>query len=193
MLNSILNININSISNVAVLLFVFYMLVSTNFLADLIGCQMKQILHSSMLAKHILGFILLFFLVTLGNKTDIDEHIIRNLILTTLVYTWFIVTTHSPFIISLIIIILLIILYILNKRKERLLNENISANLIEAKKIEKIQTKILILAVIFSFIGIIIYIIERKIEHGDEFTYLKFIIGPKECKAFSEDSKILSI
>lgn len=182
--------NISSISNIAVLLFVFYMLIAVNFLPDLIGCQFKQVLHSSMIAKHTLGLVLLFFLVTIGNQKNIDQHIIYNIFLTIIVYIWFIITTRSPFILAIIIIILLIILYILNKKKERLLNDK---NFKKIKYIENIQKIILLIAIILSFIGFIIYIIERKLEHGDNFSYFKFIIGQKDCTIFRDHAKILSI
>ncbi len=180
---------IDSITTIATSVIAFYFVVGCNFIPEIIGCRLQTLLRENMIAKHILGLLLLFFLIIVVNPKNADQNLIKNVIITLIVYIWFLFTTRSPLIITLISIILFIILYILNSKKDRLILSNEKDKI---KFINNIQYIIIIFLIVISVIGIIIYTIEKRKEYGKNFDIKKFIIGNKSCKDFTpKTAKIL--
>lgn len=180
---------IDSITTIASSVIALYFIVGCNFIPEIIGCRLQTLLRENMIAKHILGLLLLFFLIIVVNPKNADQKIIKNILLTFVVYIWFLFTTRSPLIITLISIVLFIIIYLLNSKKDRLSNSN---NIKEIDNINKIQYFIIIILILLSIIGITIYTIEKNKEYGNKFNFIKFIVGNKNCKDFTPTSaKIL--
>lgn len=169
--------------------FAFYMVVLTNFIPEIVGCRMQQLLRNNMLAKHILAMFLLFFLVILINPDTADKKLPYCILLTVGVYAWFILTTRSPFIISVITILILLVVYIVGIKKTRLDSENQKE---QARKMQKIQFILLSVALLSSLVGCAIYFIEKRKEYGSSFTASTFLWGTKECRYYTpSNAKII--
>lgn len=180
---------IDSFTNIAASVIAFYFVVGCNFIPEIIGCRLQTLLRENMIAKHILAILLLFFLIIVVNPKNVDQNLMKNILITLIVYIWFLFTTRSPLIITLISIILFIILYILNSKKDRLILSNEKDKI---KFINSVQYIIIVFLVIISIVGIIIYTLEKRKEYGKDFNLLKFIIGNKNCKNFTpNNAKIL--
>jgi hypothetical protein len=173
----------NEVGNVALPLFAFYLLIFCNFTANIIGCRLQEILYKSMLLKHLISIILLFFLIVLVNP-DMQEKDIPILMGFTLaIYIWFLLTTHSPIYIIIIVLLLLLSSYLIG---------TIKSNLVKDKKNEKrvntlqfVQNILAIIALALSVIGFTIYTFEKRLEYGSEFSWITYLAGTTTCKRYT--------
>lgn len=180
---------IDSLSIIAPSVFAFYIVVATNFIPEIIGCRLQHVLRTNMLAKHVLAIILLFFLVVFISPSNSDRKIVYNISLTLLVYVWFYITTRSPIILAILSIMLLLVVYILSTKKDRLNAENKKD---EAQKVQRTQYYIIVLAITISIIGFVLYLIEKRAEYKDNFSFWEFILGKTTCANYTSPSaKIL--
>lgn len=170
-----------SLSYLAPSLFAFYMIVACNFIPEIFGCRLQTLLKNSMIAKHITGFLLLFFLVIYVKPENVDKEIIYNISLSVILYLWFFMTTRIPFALLLLTIILLIVIYILDIRKSRL-NEDTKTNENEIKLIETSQKLITYGIIIITVVGFIYYFGQKKMEYRDKFELSKFFTGTIKCR-----------
>lgn len=168
---------------VAPSVFAFYLIVLANFLPETIGCRMQTLLRENMFAKHLVGFILLFFLIVVVNPDNADKKIWYNLGLCVVVYTWFLVTTRSPFVIAVVTLLLLLTVYILTIKKNRLESENDKTD--EIKKIERIQNILIYVAIAISVVGFIVYFVEKQREYQKDFSFEKFFFGVTKCQKYT--------
>jgi hypothetical protein len=162
-------------------LFAFYMLVACNFIPEIFGCKLQTLLRTSMLAKHITGFLLLFFLVIYVKPENVDNEIVYNLSLSALLYLWFFITTRIPFILLLLTIILLIVIYVLDIRKTRLDSDN-KKNKNEINNLKTTQKLITYVIIVITIIGFIYYFGQKKLEYRDQFNFYKFLVGTVKCR-----------
>lgn len=162
-------------------LFAFYMIVACNFIPEIFGCKLQTLLRTNMLAKHITGFLLLFFLVIYIKPENVDKEIIYNLSLSAILYFWFFMTTRIPLPFLILTIILLIVIYILDIRKTRLLTEN-DKNKKDIHNIEVTQKIITYIIVFITIVGFIYYFGQKKMEYRDKFELLKFMTGTTKCR-----------
>jgi len=173
------------ITSLALPIFAFYLLVFCNFTAELLGCNLLTVLRENMYAKHIIGIILLFFLIIVVNPSNADKNIFKNILVALLIYLWFILTTRSPFSIMVAVLVCLIAVYITNIAKDRYTNEK---NEDAANKAQLIQNILAITALILSIVGFFIYFYEKKLEYKDEFSLRKFFSGTTTCKNYTPDN-----
>lgn len=167
------------ITTFAMPLFAFYLLVFCNFTPDIIGCKLKTLLTNNMVAKHVLGFVLLLFLVVLVNPENADEKFVKNFGYSLIVYLWFLLTIRNHYEMIVVILLLLLIVYLLGAKKDRKQKEGKTE---EAKKLHKIQMGLTIGAFILSVLGFIAYYADKKDEYGATFKWSNFILGKKKCR-----------
>lgn len=163
-------------------LFAFYLLVFCNFTKEILGCRLQTFFDNSMIAKHVLSFLLLFALVVMASPENADTRIIYLIIEALVIYTIFIMTARTPLPIMMIILFILGTVYILNSTKKR--NEE-QENIATVEKISKIQTYLAGIAVVLIIIGFVIYMIEKQREYGNKFTLGKFIFGNLSCRKYT--------
>jgi hypothetical protein len=176
---------LDNISELGVPLFALYLLIFCNFSKETLGCKLQYALNENMYFKHIMTFLLLFFLVILTDPKNSDKNLLSSFGLTVLTYIIFIVTTRTSFVFMIIIIILLLISYILNSIAKKKKEEN---NEDEYRKYKLIQNILFIILIIVGSTGFIIYIIEKYREYGNDFSIITFIIGNPSCKNYTSDS-----
>lgn len=167
------------ITTLALPLFAFYLLVFCNFTPEIIGCKLKTLLANNMLAKHVLGFVLLLFLVVLVNPENADEKFMKNLTYSTVIYIWFLITIRNPYEMIVIILLLLLIVYLLGAKKARKEKQGKPE---EVAKLHKIQVGITVGAFILSLLGFMAYFVDKQEEYGKNFVWDKFIFGNKKCR-----------
>lgn len=167
------------ITTLAMPLFAFYLLVFCNFTGEIIGCKLKTLLSNNMLAKHILGFVLLLFLVVLVNPENADEKFMKNLTYSAVVYVWFLITIRNPYEMIVLVLLLLLIVYLLGAKKDR---KEKQGKVDEVAKLHKIQVGITVGAFLLSVLGCISYYYAKHEEYGKSFAWEKFIFGNKRCR-----------
>lgn len=176
-------LSFNEVGNVALPLFAFYLLIFCNFTANIIGCRLQELLVNSMLFKHLISFVLLFFLIVLVNPDLQGKDIPILFGFSVAIYIWFLLTTHSPIYIIILVLILLLSSYLVG---------TIKSNLAKDKKNEKtvntlqlVQNLLAIIALALSVIGFVIYTFEKRIEYGSEFSWGTYLAGTTTCKRYT--------
>ena len=101
--------------------FALYLIISSNFLGELFSCKFREFLSSNMIIKHLLCFMTFGFLVIL-TKIDLenDNFLYEGILLTLVLYIWFILSTRTHVYITSIIVLLFFVMYIINYRVEYL-------------------------------------------------------------------------
>lgn len=158
-------------------IFILYLIISGNFLAQLFPCRLQHLLNTSMLAKNVLGFLtLLFFVVIAGNQ----QYSFREIwIYTIVIYLLFMASTRMsqiPFYLFMLICgtLYVIQLYEVNNKMERK-KETL-------EQIKKAKLWLTVVAIIVLITGVIMYIIEKQFEYNKNFKYAVFLMGKPVCK-----------
>ena len=165
--------------------FAFYLLISSNYLGELFSCKFRQYLSTSMITKHILG-LFTFGCLVIVSSIDLDEEnvIYSGLLLTCLLYIWFLLSTRTHVYITLIIVILFFVMYVISNKIKEFKNKKKST-----EQLEKINRYILIATGVITIIGVINYGYLKKLEvnkRNEKFNILTFIIGKHKCRNVSK-------
>lgn len=165
-------------------IFILYMLIGANFLANLLGCRIQNALNNNMWLKHAVGFMTLLFFVVMVDKSEtsaVDK--MRN---TFIYYLIFLLTTRmdikwwTPFIVSVFMI------YILQMFKED------EKNAERKEQIDKIQKILATASYIMLAIGLLVYIGRKKSEYRDNFSFQTFLMGKPSCAANNDGGVVLN-
>jgi len=167
--------------------FAIYLIISCNFLSDLLGCKFKKLLRENMYVKHIFGYLTLVFLVIL-TSVDIndEENLIKALIYSFVLYIWFICTTKTHIYTTITVLLIFFIMYVLSIRI-KILEKNIEndKNKEEIDKLNLVNLSLLIIAFVITFFGVLYYLMlqnNKLSRNSDEFSYITFFIGKHKCK-----------
>jgi hypothetical protein len=162
-------------------LFIIYLLISCNFLAQLFGCQLQNILRNYMYVKHIAGFFTMLFCIILVDSTIQKENrYLEGLAYAVIFYIWFWITTKTNLYITLNVIVLFLIIYLLQLYKNSLNNDQ--DNEFDKEKISNLQIYIVIIAFIVSLIGFVMYYLNKKKEYKGIWNNKDFLLGTIDCK-----------
>lgn len=159
-------------------LFLFYLLLSSNFLDTLYSCRAQYVLQNNMLVKHFIGLFTFYVSVILVNGDN--QSPIKQIAMTIVLYGIFIMTTRCDIRFFIVLLTLLFIGFILNKVQKFYYNNK--KDEITRKKISIVQNSIYIIAIICAILGCIIYLGRKKLEYKDKFSYYYFIFGKPVCK-----------
>ncbi len=169
-------------------LFILYLVISSNFLGNLFGCQIQNSFTNNILVKHLLGFLTLFFFISLAETSDIlPAEPTQKILFAFIIYILFLFSTRIkvsfwyPFIVSLALV------YIVQIYKEYE-NKQTKPDKLKVDNYLMYQKVLLGLAVFVSVIGFIVYFYDKKIEHGDNFSYFRFIFGNTVCDSLNTES-----
>lgn len=104
----------------------FYLIVFSTYLSFLFTCNVDNAIKNNQKLIIVMGYFLFFYLVTIANKTLIDDHPIENMLITLLYYIVFLFTTRMDIKITFIAILIIFIINFmeLNKEHYRLLMKN---------------------------------------------------------------------
>lgn len=170
------------VPNVALPVFAFYLLVGCNYIKEVIGCQLQHVLDNNMLAKHVVAFLLLYFLVVIA-RPEGSTRVFYNLLVSAGIYAWFIVTTRSPYYIVLPVLVLLLVSYVASIAKDSPRSEEV-----EKTTAERVQYFSAYTALAISLIGFGVYLVEKKREYGSRFRLRKFFSGNLRCRGYTPSS-----
>lgn len=170
---------LDKISEVALPLCALYLLIFCNFTKETLACRLQEVLDKNIYAKHLICFILLFFLIIMADSKNMEQNIFINIGLCVLIYIVFIITTKLSFKLLIVVLILLLASYIIGTIAKKKKEDN---NIDEYKRLKLAQNIIFIVLCCICVIGFIIYLIEKSREYKSNFSLLKFILGVNKCK-----------
>lgn len=169
-------------------IFIFTLIISGNFLAELFPCKIQTMLRENMYVKHTVGFLTLFFfgIVTIPELSNLT-----GMLNSLLLYLVFLITAKTNYIIWIIIFIMYAIIYLThivvkdytNKIHELKQDTPEKQSLVDKRDwLTRIREILLITIVLLTVFGFIIYIGEKKIEYGNKFEYVHFFTGQPSCR-----------
>lgn len=148
------------------LFFNLYLFLCGNIVSELYDSDMRNYLKTNLFAKHTIAIVLLFIFYISRDKNLNESNIFKTILSVILIYIWFILTTKTPFKITIAIISLVTTIYILNKYNERYKSELEKKHDPELQKrmttIRCSQIFLAIVTFIITIIGNIIYITDKS-------------------------------
>lgn len=152
------------------MVFVLYLIISSNFLAQVFSCRLQYLLNNSMIAKHVIGYMTFLFFVILssGNKYSTNEALWYSL----LIYLLFWISTRMSLSYFITFITLTAILYILHLYEKEF---------IYPEKLVLIRSILQLFLLILLFTGFIFYYIEKQLEYKNKFCFTTFMLGKPKC------------
>lgn len=169
-------------------LFVLYLIISGNFLAQLFGCRLQHLLQTSMVAKHVLGFFTLFFFCMIVDSSFETRHILVTLSCSVLLYTWFVMTVRTKLPFLLVTLALLCAAYVARLIERRRLAIDEKRDVGELQLAQKVLAGV---AFASTVIGFVIYGLEKRREYRKGFSWISFLLGNTNCKNFTpKDAKV---
>lgn len=158
-------------------LFIFYVTIGGNFVAQLFPCQVQKLFTENIYYKHFLAFFILFFAIVL--TSDNSEKISTILLSKTLVlYTLFIILTRMDKNFFLLFFITLCIKFIIINELSHTRDKNLQ------EKYNKINKALNYALVSIGIMGFILYYGEKRYEYGKRFNFLTFLLGKPVCREF---------
>jgi len=172
-------------------IFVFILIISANFLAEIFPCGLQEVLRNNMIIKHTFGFFTMIFFVVLSYKNK-NKNIYDIIIKSFGLYLFFIVISRCEIHFFYFILIFLGITYIINILKHDTIKEEINKKEDKNKKRHEENNKkmmiydnmtfiLYILIILSTFFGLLISMGEKKIEYKKKFNYFTFFIGKHRC------------
>lgn len=187
-INNLLNQSINIIDGV----FLLFLALGGNFIAETLGCRTQDILTNNIYAKHFLTFFVIFFTINFSSEDNNPEHPINKLFKTIVVYIFFILFTKMGWNATVFTVFLLLSVYVLNLFKdyykkvfnnEKNKTKKHETNFIDLHtNINKIQGFLLLLISITVIVGFTFYYKEKFKEYNKKFNIFKFIFGVTKCR-----------
>ena len=174
--------------SVGKILLIVYLVISSNFLVNLVNKSLKEEIKENKIFQHILLIILIMSIIIITNSdlryTMCNNYFMNVVILTLIIYIWFIMLMKMDIAMHLSILLLLLLYFVYDTKRERD-NELISKdnNLDINKKIELTKFNTLIenygLLIIFAItaIGNIIYDSEKQVQYGGGYSIKTFLFN----------------
>jgi hypothetical protein len=168
---------INLIASSLSALFVLYLLISANFLAELYGCRLQALLRSSMLMKHVLGIMTLLFFGVMADPTIADRPVLHALAVGVAMYAIFIMTIRTHLKVMLAVLCMLLGIYLLSLYRKRR-----DATQRDSSHIQMAQVILVALAGAVTLGGFVAYAMDKQSEYGNQFDWGTFILGKPACR-----------
>lgn len=192
-------------------IFIFILIISANFLAQLFPCRFQHALLNNMYVKHIFGLLTINFFVIL-TLPEYNNSLYETFTSSSLLYLLFIIVTNIDTLIFYIVIFLFGISYLIY------LNSNVITNTLNAKNVEKVPSPYVspestlqsndstiakltddlnfyntvsyyvnIVSMVLIGFGFVVYLGKKKFEYKNKFNYLTFLFGRPACLNDSPD------
>lgn len=174
--------------------FIFTLIISGNFLAQLFPCKIQEALTDNIYIKHVFGFFTLFFFGILAiPELANTSGMISSLVL----YLVFLINAKTKYhfwIAAFLLYALIYMLHIINKEYQGFLSdkstkaEDIEIYEQRTKYIEITQNVSMGLIGLLTFVGFLVYMGEKKYEYGKHFNYHTFFLGKPSCRGSNPNS-----
>ena len=186
----------NEFINGSISVFVVLLIISGNFLGELMPCRVRKELSENMWLKHFFGYLTLVFFAVL---TVFKNSSINVLILSFIIFLYFLLLSKTNWRFWMAVIFLLGIAYFIYVWKSSVYDVMVQNNdtiYIESTKglktiADTIQNVAVILAFILTIIGVIVYLGNKKREYGKDFSYVYFYLGKPQCRGKSPSFSIV--
>lgn len=158
-------------------LFIFYVTLGGNFVAQLFPCQVQKLFTENIYYKHFLAFFILFFAIVLTSNES--EKITATLFSKTLIlYSLFIILTRMDKNFFLMFFFIMCIKFIIINELSHTQDNTLK------DKYNKINKTLNYVLISIGIVGFILYYGEKKYEYGKRFNFFTFLLGKPVCREF---------
>ena len=177
----------DDLANINVVVLLFILVVSGNYIGELLPCRVQYQLQHNIYLKHLMGVLTLSFFVILSSSNYSSFSNIKKLCISFILYIFFLAFAKTHYSVWFAIIIIMSTIYILTLLKEDIINDKyIILNNMEKNKqiilLNKINNVLSIISLITVSLGVIIYYLEKQKEYKKKFNFFTFFIGKIICK-----------
>ena len=187
---------IQNIDNTSIAIGLFILTISSNYIGELLGCKVQNLLTNNILVKHIAGFMCLFFFITHLTPFQVveDDGTVRKekvgmtAIRTLGIYIFYIITSKTRWEFTLSAYSIIFIIYILYLIQQDYYMENEEITLL----INDFKYGLAVVAVLIIVVGFGLYLNQKYVEYGVKkcdkkynkecFSIKKFLLGNARCK-----------
>jgi len=173
------------------------MIIASGYVSQVLPCQTQVYLQNGMMGKHIIGWLICFLFIMLEGgwsfnmeeqeKASVDwsnGNAFDTLIFGAGLYIIFLLTAKMKLIPSTILYVLLFSVYLINTQRQYWTNRNIISSSQNDNMITIIKTNTTLAIGVFAY-GIIEYILYKRKEYGNEFSYIELFLTGKKCKSLN--------
>lgn len=178
---------IQDLTNINVVVLLFVLVISGNYIGELLPCRVQYQLEHNIYLKHLMGVLTLSFFVILTSSNYKNFSNIGKLLISFVLYIFFLAFAKTHYSVWFSLIMLITIIYVISLIKEDLENKKykIFKNMPLEKQItllNKINNILSIISLIVVTFGVIIYYTEKQREYKNKFSFIKFFTGKITCK-----------
>lgn len=157
-------------------LFLLFLVVSGNYIGELLGCKTQKLLSENIFMKHIVLLCLIFFTINLiSDKVPHPFEIAKK---TLLLWLFYLILTKMDLKFTLVVLFLLFSLYIFDEY-QNYLDKNKEEY--DKEKYDKYKLYLQYLIMCLMIIGFVSYFLKQKKEHRKNFDIVKFLLGKVNC------------
>ena len=172
------------VSDFAGAVFVLYLLISSNFQAQLFPCRVQALLNNSQTVKHLLGFLTMTFFVVLANSKN-KLPVAQLFLISFVSYLWFMMSAKMNMHVWFLMMFILATVFLLQVYKDHQEVENDAETQAKVDAAGKAQEILSYVVAALTLLGFVIYMGEKRIEYGDNFEFGTFFLGNPSCKGES--------
>ena len=163
-------------------LFLLILAVAGNFLSETLSCPTQKLLHTSVFGKHFVLVTILYFSIHFTKQAD-HIHPWRLLIMSMIIYVFFLLFSKMELYWTAIVFIILSILFILSTFIDYY---NFKKRHKVVKALEMIQKILIGIMFLSTLYGFATYFQRQYEEHSEDFSYVKFLFGTVKCKSLED-------
>ena len=174
-----------------------YLIISSNFIADIFGCTLRHLLRNNTLVKHGLAYLTMLLFVTAQTDWS-QDYAFSNLMGYSFSYYFiFVLTTRLPFRFLIPVLFLFTCMYYIEIYKTTLLKGNDAGqtplsevrNMYVFQDIRKYQQLFLNASLLLIFLGFIVYFRNKQAIFGRKFDLFQFFSSNSKCTGKSTSVK----
>ena len=173
--------------------FLIFAVISSGYVTEILSCQMKKVLETSIYFRHLIGILIFFVFIMLEGgwsfNPKVDEmfsnnwssgNVLDTIIIAIVLYMIFLLTAKSQFKYNIIFFGLVFILYFINTQRDYWFQRKIISTQ-SNKYTLYIEYLIFFTSIIFLIIGFIDYVKYQKKEYKNKFNWITFLLGTRKC------------
>lgn len=179
-------------------LFLIFAVISGGFVSEVLSCQMQKFLSTSQYGRHMIGLLMVFVFIMLEGGWSFDTetndmaendwssgNVIETLVMASLIYALFLLSSKSKLIPNAIFFVLLFSLYAINTQRAFWHARKMISDQTNNRTII-VQYIIFIAAAIALVYGFTDYVSYQKSAYGPDFSWSKFFLGSIKCSGLKD-------
>lgn len=159
-------------------IFVFLLIISGNFIGELLPCKVQQTMRENMYIKHFLGYMTLLFFVVLTLPELFEEKVLFSSVI---LYMFFLIFSKVYYVFWFLVVFIFGILYLVSTYYKMEIEKGDHEKQIDTQTLKIVRTGIIYTILGSTVVGFLIYLGNKKREFGKKFNFVEFLFGTPVC------------